>query len=110
MARGLNFLAAILIITAIAAVALGSRSCSAPVVPVGFDPLRTMADAAARAGDSGRPVLVFVAPEWCEECKTLKRGALNRGRVIDGIAANTEPVLLDVTRAASGDTDAQAAM
>jgi thioredoxin:protein disulfide reductase len=110
MGKGLNFLAAILIITAIAAVALASRSCSAPAVPVCFDPLRTMPEAAARAADSGRPVLVFVTADWCEECRTLKRGALNSGRVTDWISVNTEPVYLDVTRAASGDTDAQAAM
>jgi thiol:disulfide interchange protein len=110
MAKALNFLGAILIITLIAAVALASRSCAAPLVPVCFDRTVTQQEAASRAAESGRPVLVFVTADWCEDCQTLKHGALNKSRITDWISQNTEPVYLDVTRAATGDTDAQAAM
>src|SRR3954470_4350469 len=110
MARAIYFLLALLVFIMIAVVALLSQKCQAPVTPLCFDRSRTMEEAEARAVDSGKPVLVFVTAEWCDDCKALKAGALNKNRVTDWIKANTEPVYFDVTRSASGDTDAQAAM
>jgi thioredoxin:protein disulfide reductase len=108
MARAIYFLLALLVFVLIAVAALLSQKCAAPVTPEGFSRRRTLDEARARAEDSGRPVLVFVTAEWCEECRALKAGALNSSRVTTWIVENTEPVYLDVTRSASGDTDAQA--
>jgi thiol:disulfide interchange protein len=110
MARAIYFLLALLVFVMIAVVALLTQKCSAPVTPVCFNRSRTLEEAEARSVDSGKPVLVFVTAEWCEDCKALKTGALNTSRVTDWILENTEPVYLEVTRSATGDTDAQAAM
>lgn len=110
MARALYFLLALLVFTLIVTFALLTRSCSAPVIPVCFDRRVTMDEAATRSGDSGKPVLVFVTADWCDDCRELRTGAFNKSRVTDWVRANTEPVYLDVSKAATGDTEAQALM
>jgi thiol:disulfide interchange protein len=110
MARALYFLLALLAFVLIVTVALLSQKCSAPVFPAGFDPRRTLDEARAREEDSGKPVLVFVTADWCDDCKALRAGALNSSRISNWIHDQTESVYLDVTRSASGDSDMQALM
>lgn len=110
MAKALNFVLAILIVMGGITLVFVVHSCGAPVIPPCFDRTRTLDDAQARSAESGRPVLVFVTADWSNAAKAIKSGALAKSRVNDWIKQNTEPVYLDVSRAQSGDTDAQAAM
>ncbi|MEX2219042.1 MAG: thioredoxin family protein [Phycisphaerales bacterium] len=110
MAKAMNFMLALLVVTLIAWLAMCSRSCGAPAYPEGFERGLTLQEAAARADDSGRPVLVLVVADWSQECGRLRAGALDSARVVEWIAANTEPVCLDVSAARTGNLEAQAAM
>lgn len=110
MARSLYFLLAILVFVLIVTFALLTRSCQTPVIPVCFDRRTTLEEAQTRSNDSGKPVLVLVTSDACEECAALKAGALNRGYITDWIRDHTEPVYLNVTKAASGDSEAQTTM
>jgi thiol:disulfide interchange protein len=98
MAKNTNFLFALLAVVAIAWIALAARSCSAPRVPGFIDARLTLDEAQLRSRESGKPVFVLVAADWCPFCSSLKAGALADGRVASWLKENTEPVYVDVTR------------
>src|SRR5262249_10283236 len=88
----------LLIVIAIASIALGVRSCSAPKYPAFIDPKISLDEAQARSKESGKPVFALVAADWCTHCAALKSGALADRRVAAWIKENTEPVYVDATR------------
>lgn len=65
--------------------------------PALFDEDLSLAQAEARAAETGRLTLVFATADWCGPCQTLKRGALTDERIEAWARANTVPTLLDLT-------------
>jgi thiol:disulfide interchange protein len=57
----------------------------------------SLAEAEARASETGRLTLVFATADWCGPCQSLKRGALTDERVEAWVNAHTVPTMLDLT-------------
>ena len=98
MARNIYFLLAMLLVFGIGAVALSTRSCTARRIPSFIDQRVSLEEAELRSEQSGKPVFILVAADWCPHCDRLKRGALVVDRLAAWIREHTEPVYVDATR------------
>lgn len=65
----------------------------------------TLAAAEAAARADGKAVLVLVSADWCPPCKTLKKGALADQEIVAWVRAATHPVLIDVSTAATPESE-----
>jgi hypothetical protein len=105
MSSNLNFMFAVLAGIVLISLAMLSRSCEAPDVPRYFDRKMSLDDAQARATELERPLLmVFV--DAGDESTRMKKGPLGSSRVSGWVKGHAVPVLLDVSNAANGDTEA----
>src|SRR5262245_4226282 len=110
MGSNLNFMFALLVVVLIATVALASRGCGGPRIPAFIDPMVTLEEAQTRSGQSGKPVFALVGADWCDYCRSLKRGALTNSKVVAFLKERTEPVYLDATRSDRHDSETLAMM
>ena len=85
------------VVLALGVIVVRGWSGHTPIPPVFAEQL-TLSDAAARAAQSGKPVLVFATADWCGPCQEFKRTTLVDPEVAGWIADNTVPVYLNVDR------------
>lgn len=91
---GIAFPLAIILVAGLMLARINSGVVETPEV---FAQGLTLQQAAARADESGKPVLVFVTADWCAPCQAFKRSTLSQENVKQAILERTEPVYLDIT-------------
>jgi hypothetical protein len=106
MDSNLNFLFAVLAGIVLVSVAMLTRSCGGPDVPRYFERKLSLEDAAARAVELDRP-LMMVLVDGSDESARFRRGPLASSRVSAWAREKAVAVLVDVSGAAAGDAERQ---